>query len=283
MGIPLYRHVRHALANRGVLGNLHTAIQRLARTLRHKRRANRADKSSASGITDRANVIHPFDLAYAVDTSGLIEGQNLPTPHPNAFWSTAYYAIAPSIFDQLIQELEFRLAPDWSAFTFLDLGSGKGRALMLASRLPFRAILGVEISPELARICRRNLLGFSAPWQQCRALEAREGDVTSFDLPSTPLVIYLYHPFAAPTLEAFLGNLERSLQNDAREILLLYFNPALDHVLARHPAFERQFLYTFTMHIDDALADRFCNDKEAVAVYSYIPAAASAERGRRFN
>jgi SAM-dependent methyltransferase len=277
MGLPLYRRVRHALANRGLLGNLNKAIQRLARTLLHKRRANCADKSSASEITDRANVIHPFDLAYAVDTSGLIEGQDLPTPHPNALWSTAYYAIAPSIFDQLIHDLELRLAPDWSAFTFLDLGSGKGRALMLASRLPFHAILGVEISPELACISQRNLLGFSAPWQQCRALEAREGDVTSLDLPPTPLVIYLYHPFAAPTLKAFLGNLERSLQNDPREILLLYFNPALDHVLARHPAFERQFLSTFTMHIDDALADRFCNDKEAVAVYKYVPADTPAE------
>jgi hypothetical protein len=84
-------------------------------------------------MTDRTNVIHPFDLAYAVDTSGLIGGEDLPTAHPTAFWSTAYYAMAPSTFDQLIHELEFRLAPDWSAFTSLDLGSGKGRALILAS------------------------------------------------------------------------------------------------------------------------------------------------------
>jgi len=282
MGLPHYRRIRHALANWGLVGSLNKVIQCVARMRLHKRRATDADKSSAGEITDRANVIHPFDLAYAVDTSGLIEGQDLPTPHPNSFWSTAYYAIAPSIFNQLIHELEFRLARDWSVFTFLDLGSGKGRALMLASRLPFHAILGVEISPELARICQRNLLGFSAPWQQCHALEAREGDVTSFDLPPTPLVIYLYHPFAAPTLEAFLRNLERSLQNDPREILLLYFNPALDHVLARHPAFERQFVSTFTMHVDDALADRFCNDKDDVAVYSYAPADTPAESRPKF-
>jgi SAM-dependent methyltransferase len=277
MGPPLYRRVRHALANRGLIGSLNKAIQRLTRTLFHKLGTHCADEGSAHDMTDRTKVIHPFDLAYAVDTSGLIGGEDLPTPHPNAFWSTAYYAIAPSIFDQLIHELEFRMAPDWSAFTFLDLGSGKGRALMLASRLPFRAILGVEISPDLVRISQRNLVNFSAPWQKCRTLEAREGDVTSFDLPPTPLVIYLYHPFATPALDAFLDNLERSLQNDPREALLLYFNPALDQVFARHPALERQFLATFTMHAEDALADRFYNDKEAVSVYHYIPANSSIE------
>jgi SAM-dependent methyltransferase len=277
MGPPLYRHVRHALANRSLIENLNKAIQRLTQALFHKRGTHIADDGSARNMKDRTKVIHPFDLAYAVDTSGLIGGEHLPSPHPNAFWSTAYYAIAPSIFDQLIHELEFRLAPDWSAFTFLDLGSGKGRALMLASRLPFRAILGVEISPELARISQRNLVNFSAPWQKCRALEAREGDVTSFDLPPTPLVVYLYHPFATPTLEAFLGNLERSLQNDPREALLLYFNPALDQVFSRHPALKRQFLATFTMHAEDALADIFYTDKESVSVYHYLPASNSIE------
>ena len=167
---------------------------------------------------------------------------------------------------------------DWSAFTFLDLGSGKGRALMLASRLPFRAILGVEISPELTRICQRNLATFSAPWQQCHTLEAREGDVTSVDLPPTPLVIYLYHPFARPVLEVFLRNLERSLQNQPREAILLYFNPALEQALARHAAFERRFIATFTMELEDALADQFYSDKESVSVYDYVPARSPGRR-----
>ena len=142
---------------------------------------------------------------------------------------------------------------------------------MLASRLPFHAIIGVEIFPELARISQQNLATFSAPWQQCRVLEAREGDVISVDLPPTPLVIYLYHPFAAPVLETFLLNVERSLQKHPREAWLLYFNPALEDVLARHPAFERQFLASFTMQAEDAAADQFDSDKEFVGVYSYLP------------
>jgi SAM-dependent methyltransferase len=271
MSRPLYRRMRHAFANFGLRGAVNKAIHRLGPALSQQLR-NRVGADSGSAAPDRANVIHPFDLAYGVDTSGLIWGEDLPTPRANAFWSSAYYGIAPSIFNQLLRELEARLAPDWSSFTFIDLGCGKGRALMLASRLPFHAILGVEISPELARIAQQNLTVFSAPWQQCCSLEAHESDASCFDLPLTPLFIYLYHPFAKPVLEVFLRNLERSLQHCPRDAWLLYFNPELEQVLTNHPAFNQQFHASFAMQVEDASADRFHNKEEAVAVYRYVPA-----------
>ena len=219
--------------------------------------------------------MHPFDLAHNVDTSGLIWSEGLKTTYPNALWSTAYYGIAPSIFNQLMDELETRMAPDWRSFTFLDLGSGKGRALMLASRLPFRAILGVEISEELVSVAQRNFATFQASWQQCLNLESREGDAAAVDLPATPLMIYLYHPFARPVLEAFLGNLERSLREHPREAWILYFNPVLEEVVGRHPGFKREFSSNFNMVTEDAAADRFHTTNEAIAVYRYAPAGLS--------
>jgi predicted RNA methylase len=41
--------------------------------------------------------------------------------------------------------------------TFVDIGSGKGRALIIAAEYAFKRIIGVEYSPSLATICRRNL------------------------------------------------------------------------------------------------------------------------------
>src|SRR5437763_11062946 len=40
---------------------------------------------------------------------------------------------------------------------FVDFGSGKGRVVYQAGRLPFRRVIGVEVSEELNRIARRNL------------------------------------------------------------------------------------------------------------------------------
>ena len=59
-------------------------LERFTRALFHKLRNRRTDPGSAD-IFDRANVIHPFDLTYDVDTSGLIWGEDLPTSHPTPF------------------------------------------------------------------------------------------------------------------------------------------------------------------------------------------------------
>ena len=40
---------------------------------------------------------------------------------------------------------------------FVDFGSGKGRAILVASRLPFRKVIGVEYSEPLTKIAQENI------------------------------------------------------------------------------------------------------------------------------
>src|SRR6202035_689809 len=97
----------------------------------------------------------------------------------NDLWNTAYYGISPSGFNQMMEALDL----DWPRFTFVDLGSGKGRALLLASRFLFRRIVGVEIAPELSEVAAANIQRFVAPWQMCREIEAHTGDAAEFIYP----------------------------------------------------------------------------------------------------
>ena len=46
---------------------------------------------------------------------------------------------------------------DFQEFTFIDIGSGKGRVLMMAADYPFRRILGIELLPDLHRAAQENL------------------------------------------------------------------------------------------------------------------------------
>jgi tRNA1(Val) A37 N6-methylase TrmN6 len=91
------------------------------------------------------------------------------------------------------------------AYSFVDVGAGKGRALLLAAGLPFRKIVGVELSEELARIAQRNI----ARWNRAARPKARihvvQQDAAKFRWPRTPLLVYLYNPFAC-SLIAQMGN-----------------------------------------------------------------------------
>jgi SAM-dependent methyltransferase len=90
--------------------------------------------------------VHPFDERFGVDTSGLI--YELASGHQNDAYNNGYFAVAPSVFHSVMQAVRDRLALDYRRFSFVDVGSGKGRALLLASDYPFREIIGVELSPE---------------------------------------------------------------------------------------------------------------------------------------
>jgi SAM-dependent methyltransferase len=100
---------------------------------------------------------HPFDLEFGTRTSGLIAGRHLKSGHRNDRNSTAYYAVAPSVMQGLVVRWRrSRPVAPIDEFTFVDLGAGMGRAMLLASEYPFRSVVGVELNPTLARIARKN-------------------------------------------------------------------------------------------------------------------------------
>ena len=83
---------------------------------------------------------------------------------------------------------------DYTQFTFIDLGSGKGRTLLIASDYPFRRIIGVELLGELHRIAQENIRTYQSPTRKCFALEIIRGDAREFTFPAEPSVIYLFNP-----------------------------------------------------------------------------------------
>jgi SAM-dependent methyltransferase len=144
---------------------------------------------------------------------------------------SAYQPTDAAAFHAMLDALATLTHLDYREFTFLDLGSGKGRALLMASDYPFRRIVGVELLPALDRIARENLRLYKSESQQCFAAGSVCADATAFPLPKEPLVIYLFNPFPESGLKKVIANLEMSLRADPRPAYVLYHNPLLDHVL----------------------------------------------------
>lgn len=256
------RRARHWLANRGLLGFAKEISWRLRLILKGEAIPGRPGPDTGP---------HPFDLAYNVDTTGLVWGEALstePGKHDDAkYWATGYYGVAPSSFEDALK----RLSLDWSQLSFIDIGCGKGRALLLALRHPFRQAIGVELSPELALIASANLLSFSAPWRmQATRASVITCDATSYTFPDGPLLLFLYHPFAAPVMERFLNHLAHTLKARPRPIYLLYANPELATLLDRTGFLSRVWDIHFPMSQEDVAADRFSSSYERIIAYRSV-------------
>ena len=256
------RRARHWIANRGWSGFLQEIFWRTRLFLKGEAIPGRPGPDQGP---------HPFDTAYNVDTTGLVWGESLDGVEASGsalYWATGYYGVSPSAFDDALRAMSL----SWHEFTFIDIGCGKGRALLLALRYGWHAVLGIELSPELAEIARRNLRSFSAPWRH-RDIDARvaTGDATVVDLPPGPLVLYLYHPFAAPVMTRFLEHVRRALAAGRRPIYLLYTNPELGSMLDQTPWLEKLWDRHFAMSNEDVAADRFGSHYERIVVYKARP------------
>ena len=131
----------------------------------------------------------------------------------------------------LFQEMMAILPIDFREFTFVDLGSGKGRTLLMASEYLFRRIVGVEILPELHRAAEENIANYQSTTQQCTQVESVCADASEFDLPEGPLLLYLFNPLPEAGLNRMLENLEESLREHPRTVYVLYQNLLLERVL----------------------------------------------------
>jgi hypothetical protein len=209
---------------------------------------------------------HPFDQIHGVETSGLIAAGNLITGHPNDAHVTAYYGVAPSILRSLI-DLWRATTPAHPIhhYTFVDIGAGKGRAMLVASELPFHQVIGIELNPTLADIAQLNL----EHWQEAHATDTTaspiapirllEQDALTFDFSRTPTLVFLFHPFEAPVLKLLLRRIESQFATrpggPTPALDILYVNSECRAVLDRHPAFTRLFLGPVAMSPEDHLAD----------------------------
>jgi hypothetical protein len=211
--------------------------------------------------------IHPFDQMHGVDTSGLVPAKHLVTGHANDEHVTAYYGVAPSILRSLIAHWRESIPPHpISSYTFIDIGSGKGRGLLVASEYHFRKVIGIELNPALAATARQNV----AHWTRAHAadptsaplapIHVLEQDALDFEFPSTPTLLFLFHPFEAPVLRQLLRRIETRFASRPRSapepaLDLLYVNAECANVLDRNPAFAQVFLDNVKMTPEDHAAD----------------------------
>ena len=201
--------------------------------------------------------IHPFDARFGTETGGLIPAADLRTGAAADRFVTAYYAVAPSILRRLLDLWQTVSKPPFplERYTFLDLGCGKGRALILAAEHPFHQVLGIELNPNLAALARRNLENARQQSDPLAPIRIIEGDALASTLPDTPTVLFLFHPFEAPAMRRLLRLIEAQFATRPGQLDVLYVNAEHAALLDRGPAFACIWNGRVPMSSEDHLAD----------------------------
>jgi SAM-dependent methyltransferase len=175
-----------------------------------------------------------YDWDYRVNTSSAAVGWR---DRLLGVFHSPYQPTEPGLFREMLEALCQHAELNLADFVFLDLGSGKGRTLLMASDYPFRRIVGVELLSSLHQICQENLQRYKSDSQKCFTVECFCADATNFPLPEDPLVVYLFNPFPEAGLRSALNQIRKSLQEHPRPVYVLYHNPQLERVFSEAGGF----------------------------------------------
>lgn len=226
--------------------------------------------SSASKTAPNRDVIHPFDRKYGTDTGGYLGPEDLVKGRANDAHNHGYSAIAPSVFHEACRRWRETLpavSGRIEAYSFVDVGAGKGRALLLAAELPFRKVIGVELSEELALAAQKNVARWNRAARPKAKISVVQQDAAKFRWPRTPLLVYLYNPFACSLVAQMAESLAAVAAAGSGLVDLVYINPTCTDTLTAQGLFTRLWTARIPMDEADQKADPYGTNSDLVSAY----------------
>jgi SAM-dependent methyltransferase len=193
-----FGRMRRAIARRGLIRGLKYGRERWLKRI------------------DRA-----FDRRFGVETEGAVSLDVLG-PFDSKQSGEKYIPLNALVFLRLMSRLPFRL----DGRVFVDIGAGKGRAVMLASLFAFERVVGVEHAPELHAIFERNVGAFRRIEPKGAAIDAIFQDATLFPIPAGDCVLFFHNPLKAPALRRVVANIAESYRRNPRRLAVVFLNPA---------------------------------------------------------
>jgi SAM-dependent methyltransferase len=157
-----------------------------------------------------------------------LDGEPEASQHASAYFPSSYLVLKEAF---AAGQVEYRDG------VFVDFGCGLGRALLFASELPLRRLIGVELSSALCASARDNLVRFyrragkTVPeWSIVNA------DARAFDIPDDSTIFYFFNPFDAEVLGAVVERLLASIRRAPRDCTIVYANPIHEATISAHSA-----------------------------------------------
>jgi SAM-dependent methyltransferase len=162
-----------------------------------------------------------FDVVHGVDTYSTVAERALEVSHESPCPS-GRYGYDPTPWNALPRLLRVASLPT-QGFTFVDMGCGKGRVLLSALQNPFARIVGVDFSPHLCHVARKNLSAARFLCRQCADATVICADAVTYPIPDGPVMFFFYNPFSYELMEKVLANIVNSYLASRRAIYLIFY------------------------------------------------------------
>lgn len=170
---------------------------------------------------------HAYDLRRGTDTHARLNKEDFGAAPAGFAEGTCYTASWTSEIDWAFRETRALLGPEFDAFAFVDVGCGKGKAVLRWTELCRRAgsaqrIAGFDYHAPLVEVARRNHAKlFGTPGR----LTTDGAETFAFAPLGGRVLCYLYNPFGADLMRRFLRRL------DGLDVVVIYNNPVEDAAL----------------------------------------------------
>ena len=169
-----------------------------------------------------------FDHTWGTDTSVAVGVDDLDVDDADRADANAYECMHAGTLLRMLCGLGVELGD----YEFVDLGSGKGKAVLVASTLPFDTVTGVELSNRLHRAAEENIERFETLGGR-RAGVARSlcENAARFRSTHSDMVVFMMNPFGAGVMHEVVAALDEHFADPSRRGIVLYSNPVHRDVL----------------------------------------------------
>ena len=140
-----------------------------------------------------------------------------------------YVATYGPDFEKLLRQIEIP-----AGSKIIDIGCGKGIAIMTMAKFPFSQITGCDLSPELIRTAEANLLrlGIKGVTLYCC-------DAAQFTQLEDYTHVFFFNPFSGEVFKTVMGNIVTSLNRRPRKLTIIYHNPTCHDVIVATSVFDK--------------------------------------------
>ncbi|MEM9077773.1 MAG: class I SAM-dependent methyltransferase [Bacteroidota bacterium] len=160
-----------------------------------------------------------YDFKYNIDTDAHVVLENLDLSKEQKEHYYWYEGTKVRPLKKLFKRLDIPKEK-----CFIDIGSGKGRVLLVAAEYGFKKVIGLELSQSLYQISKNNMDTFNRKRNTDSEIEILNINALDYVFTDDEDIIFLYNPFDEQTLKQLVLNIKASKNRNKREIKIIYAN-----------------------------------------------------------